>query len=267
MLDKEYQKTRLNLKEKLLALSALQDQLRNCQQCRLALTRNKALAGEGNADSRLLLIALAPGEKEDQEGRMFIGPSGPILDELLQAAALTRDKIYMTNLVKCRLPKNRRPKQDEIDACRPFLDQEIGIIAPAVLVPLGYYATRAILQTYQAPHPAARAEFRELYGQLRLVPHQKIYPLPHPSALLYNREFKPASLKMSEKLAVFARPCKWFPLCPMRRFYEQGKLNPFWVEYYCQGDWQSCIRYQMEERGEYHADTMLPDGSYLEMST
>jgi len=253
------------MQEKLLALDALRAQLLNCQQCRLSLTRTHVLAGEGNANSRLLLIALAPGKKEDQEGRMFIGPSGPILDELLQAAGLTRDDIYMTNLVKCRLPKNRRPKQDEITACRPFLDQEIAIITPAVLVPLGYYATLAILQTYQVPHPTARADFRSLPGKLILTAHQKIYVLPHPSALLYNLGFKPATLKIFEKLAVLSHACKWYPLCPMRRLYEQGKLDPFWVEYYCQGDWESCIRYQMEERGEYHTDTMLPDGSYLEI--
>ncbi|MBW1916599.1 MAG: uracil-DNA glycosylase [Deltaproteobacteria bacterium] len=236
----------------------------NCQRCQLALTRTKVLAGEGKVDSRLLLIAQAPGELEDREGRMFIGPSGPILDEFLKAAGLSRTEIYMTNLVKCHLPKNRRPKQEEIDACSPYLAQEIAIIMPAVLVPLGYFATRYILAKYNASRPAARSEFRNLYGKLILAVDQKIFPLPHPSALLYNRSFKPAILEMYKKLRVLSQPCKWYPLCPMRRFYEQGRLAPFWIEYYCQGDWESCVRYQMEEKGEYHSDTMLPDGSYLE---
>lgn len=198
---------------------------------------------------------------------MFIGPSGPILDELLQAAGLSRTEIYMTNLVKCHLPQNRRPKQDEIDACSPYLAQEIAIIGPALLVPLGFFATRCILAEYNAPRPAARAEFRNLYGQLILASDQKIFPLPHPSALLYNRSFKPAIMEMYKKLRVLSQPCKWYPLCPLRRFYEQGQLEPYWIAYYCQGDWEDCRRYQMEERGEYHPDTLLPDGTYLEKSS
>jgi DNA polymerase len=194
---------------------------------------------------------------------MFTGPTGPIIDELLQGAGLSRDEVYMTNLVKCHLPKNRRPKQDEIEACSPYLAREIAAVDPAVLVPLGFYATRHILDSAHAPRPSARADFRNLYGRLILNGSRKVYPLPHPSALLHDRSFKPFMVKAYAKLRVLSRPCHWFPLCPIRRFVEQGRLDRSWIEAYCHGDWESCVRYRMEERGQPHPDEMLPDGTFL----
>ncbi len=244
-------------------LKAIKAEVQACQRCRLAETRNNALPGEGHADTRLLLIAQAPGEKEDREGRMFVGPTGPIIDELLKEAVLNRDEVYMTNLVKCHLPKNRRPKQDEIDACSPYLDKEIAVIQPSVLVPLGFYATRHILDSTGVSRPSARADFKNLYGRLALAWDRKIYPLPHPSAMLHDRSFKPFMTKAYAKLRVLSRPCRWYPLCPMRRFFEQGRLDRSWIEAYCHGDWESCVRYRMEESGEPHSDFLLPDGSTL----
>jgi len=244
-------------------LRAIKIDVQACRRCRLAQTRTHALPGEGNVDARLLLIAQAPGEKEDHEGRMFVGPTGPIIDELLKRAGLSRDEVYMTNLVKCHLPKNRRPKQDEICACSPYLAREIAAVDPAVLVPLGFYATRHILDRAQAPRPSARADFRDLYGRLILTRAWKVYPLPHPSALLHDRSFKPFMTKAYAKLRVLSRPCRWYPLCPMRRFFEQGRLGQSWIEAYCHGDWESCVRYRMEESGRPHSDEMLPDGTFL----
>lgn len=241
----------------------IQAELLTCRRCRLAGTRTHAIPGEGRLDARLLLIAQAPGKQEDQEGRMFVGPSGPIIDELLQGAGLSRGDVYMTNLVKCHLPKNRRPRQDEIVACTPYLAREIAAVQPAVLVPLGFYATRHILDCFQASRPSARADFRNLYGRLTLAGDQKIYPLPHPSALLHDRSFKPFMVKAYQKLRVLSRPCRWDPLCPMRRFFQQGLLDRFWIEAYCHGDWENCVRFQMEESGQPHSDLMLPDGSLL----
>jgi DNA polymerase len=110
-----------------------------------------------------MLIAQAPGEHEDREDRMFIGPSGKILDELLTTVDIQRREIYMTNLIKCMLPKNRNPKSDEIASCSPYLDREIELIDPKILASLGYYATRYILEKYGVPLPP-KPEFREVYG-------------------------------------------------------------------------------------------------------
>ena len=243
------------------AISKVSGLIKCCKNCGLSQTRIHALGGEGNLDARVMLIAQAPGDREDREGRMFIGPSGKVLDELLNEAGVRRDEIYMTNLIKCKLPGNRRPKQAEIDACAPFLEQEIALVAPAVIVPLGYYATRFIFSRYSISAPEPRKEFSQLYGGLFLAQNKKVFPLPHPSSLLHNCSFKPETVEKYRKLKVLSRECKWFPACPMKGFYQTGQLDRHWIESYCKGDWERCVRYQMEERGEFHSDRMLPDGS------
>ena len=188
----------MDVKQK--AAHALNAAVKTCTTCHLHQSRIHALPGEGNLDARLFLIAQAPGLKEDREGRMFIGPSGKILDELLDAAGVRREELYMTNLIKCTLPKNRRPKQAEIDACGPFLEREIALVAPAVIVPLGYYASRYVLKRFGLSTPEARKGFSAFYGRLFLAGGTKIFPLPHPSALLYNQSFKPKTLGHYRKL-------------------------------------------------------------------
>ena len=119
-------------------IEVLNEQIRRCNKCRLVETRTNALCGEGNLHAQIMLIAQAPGKNEDREGRMFIGPSGKVLDELLKTIRIDRKEIYMTNLIKCMLPKNRKPKFDEIGACSRYLDREIELIDPDILAPLGY---------------------------------------------------------------------------------------------------------------------------------
>ncbi len=241
-------------------IAELNKRIKECEKCRLSETRKNAVCGEGNLNAKIMLIAQAPGEKEDEEGKMFVGPSGEVLDELLNKAGIKRQEIYMTNLIKCMLPKNRKPKQDEIKTCSYYLNEEIELISPKILVPLGYYATSYILQKYGIS-PPSKAEFPSICGKLFLAESKKILPLPHPATLLYNPEFKPDLVKSYRKLQVLLRDCKWYPVCPMRRFYEQGKLDKKWIELYCKGDWESCVRYQMEEEGKFHPDWMLPDGT------
>ena len=212
-------------------------------------------------ESKLFLVAQAPGEKEDRMDRMFIGPSGKVLDMLLEEAEIDRKQVYMTNLIKCTLPKNRKPKMDEIECCGYFLDREISIIHPEVIVPLGYYVTRYILTKYHTNPPSARVDFTKLYGELIFPEGQKIYPLPHPASLLYNPSFENETIEKYKKLQILLQDCKWFPSCPMKRFYEEGRLESKWIELYCKGDWKNCVRYEMEERVIYHPDWMLPDGS------
>ena len=241
-------------------INELNKRIKECKKCRLSETRMSAICGEGNLNAKIMLIAQAPGEKEDKEGKMFIGPSGKVLDELLSKAGIRRDEIYMTNLIKCMLPKYRKPKEDEIKACSYYLDEEIKLINPKILVPLGYYATCYIFQRYNLQLPS-KAEFSSVYGKLFLAKDKKILPLPHPANLLYNPDFKQDLIKSYRKLQVLSKDCKWYPVCPMKRFYEGGKLDKKWIELYCNGDWESCIRYQMEEGGKPHPDWMLPDGT------
>lgn len=246
---------------KRIALNKLNHEIKNCIKCRLSWTRRNVIIGEGNLNARLMLVALSPGENEDREGRMFIGPSGQILDELLQSANIKRDSIYMTNLIKCMLPKNRRPKQDEIEVCSYFLKQEINILSPEVIVTLGFYAARFVLTKYSAETPLARVDYHAVYGKLFFSNNQKIFPLPHPASLIYNPSFKQETINKYRKLQVLSQECKWYSLCQIRWYLEEGQLEREWIELYCKGDWEDCVRYQKEESGIYHPDWMLPDGS------
>lgn len=242
-------------------LNKLNEQIQTCQQCKLAATRKHALPGEGSKNARLFLIAQAPGEVEDAKGRMFIGPSGEVLDSLLKKAKINREQIYMTNLIKCHLPKNRKPKSEEIQACHPYLDQEIDIIDPEFLIPLGHYATRYLLKKYHQKIPS-KHEFYKSYGTLLYVKSQKIYPVQHPAAQLHDESIQQILENNYQKLSVFTQQCKWYQVCPMKYYYEQNLIDKKWVALYCRGDWRSCVRFKMEEQNKPHKDYMLPDGSF-----
>jgi DNA polymerase len=238
----------------------LNKEIKECKKCRLSETRVHALCGEGNLNAKLMLIAQAPGKNEDKNGVMFIGPSGEVLDELLRISKVNRENFYITNLVKCMLPRYRKPKQDEIDTCSDYLDQEIELIDPKILVPMGYYSTKYIFKKYNLPIPC-KQEFYTVYGKLFLADIKKILPLQHPAAILHKPELKEVLIKNYHKLKILSKECKWYPTCPMKRYYKKGYLDRKWVELYCKGDWESCTRYQMEENRKPHADWILPDGT------
>ena len=182
-------------------IKALNEQIKKCNNCRLAETRTNALCGEGNLHAQIMLIAQAPGKNEDREGRMFIGPSGKVLDELLKTIHIDRKEIYMTNLIKCMLPKNRKPKSDEIAACSPYIDREIELIDPGILAPLGYYATRFLFEKYRIP-VAPKPEFREVYGNVLESGGKKIIPLQHPAAVLHDISIKNVMVANYRKMQV-----------------------------------------------------------------
>lgn len=172
----------------------------SCTRCPLHLTRTRAICGEGNRKAGILIVAQAPGIVEDREGRMFAGPSGKIFDELLAEAGLAHKDVYLTNLVKCYLPKNRRPRRDEIHACSRHLKQEISLLNPRLIVPLGFYAARYLLQLLDSDIPQGRAAFKEMYGELFLAAGYRIFPLPHPSCLLHNASHKPGVAEKYRRL-------------------------------------------------------------------
>ncbi len=178
------------------------EELQNCQRCELYRTRENVLCGEGNVSSDLLFIAQAPGEKEDKEGRMFIGPAGKIFRKLLKQVKIDISRIYMTNLIKCNLPQNRRPKQREIKACSFFLDQEIIEVDPKILIPLGYYATKYLFQKYDLSD-FSKTEFHDMIGKSFPVDNKKIFVLSHPAALLYNEDFQEKAFLHYQKIAKF----------------------------------------------------------------
>ena len=241
-------------------IDSLNEEIKSCRKCRLSETRINALPGEGNLNAKIMLIAQAPGAEEDRSGKMFTGPSGKVLDELFRINRIDRNSLYMTNLVKCFLPKYRKPKQDEINVCSPYLDEEIEIINPEVLVTLGYYAYSYLMDKFHLPKPD-KNDLSSINGRLILAGNYKILPLKHPVSLLYNKDTKNEMVKSYSVIKVLENTCKWYQVCPVKYFTDRGLIDEKWVKLYCKGNWESCIRYQMEESGKYHPDWMLPDGT------
>jgi uracil-DNA glycosylase family 4 len=119
-----------------------------CTRCGLAVGRTHVVFGEGDPHAGLMVVGEGPGREEDLQGRPFVGRSGQLLDKLLlEEAGLARAEVYIANVVKCRPPDNRDPQPDEIAACRPYLDQQVALIAPAVVLTLGNFASRTLLAT------------------------------------------------------------------------------------------------------------------------
>ena len=148
-----------------------------CPKCELARTRTHAVPGDGNPHARVMLIGEGPGWHEDQQGKPFVGNAGKFLNELLAKAGLKREEVFITNVVKCRPPGNRDPLPEEIAACSPYLARQIELVAPRVIVTLGNFATKHLLQTKEG--------ITKLRG--RTHPHPSgatVVPTYHPAAVL-----------------------------------------------------------------------------------
>ena len=190
--------------EKQEALEILNYQIRSCESCSLSSTRKHALTGEGNIDARIMFVALSPGVKEDLHNQMFIGPSGQVFNKLLIAAGIERELVFMTNLIKCMLPNNRKPKMSEIRLCSQFLDEEISLIQPEVIVPLGYYSAQKIFQKYHVDFFESQGNnTKVVFGKFFIFESQKIYPLFHPASLLYNPSYEAGTIEKYKKLKPF----------------------------------------------------------------
>ena len=163
-------------------LDALSAHIGDCQRCDLALTRTQPVFGFGDPHARLMFIGEAPGKNEDLKGEPFVGAAGKLLDELLASVGLDRHDVYIANVLKCRPPANRNPKPDEIATCTPFLAEQVALIAPAVVVTLGNFATRYILGTDEA--------ITQLRGNLYHVDGRQVMPIFHPAAALYSPDKK-----------------------------------------------------------------------------
>jgi uracil-DNA glycosylase family 4 len=148
-----------------------------CVRCGLAETRTQVVFGVGDPHADLLFVGEGPGADEDRLGEPFVGRSGKLLDQLVQEEmGLTRDHFYIANVVKCRPPDNRDPRPDEIEACRPWLEQQLALIAPRVVVTVGNFATRTLLQT--------RDGITKVRGRSYPFGAAVLIPTFHPAAIL-----------------------------------------------------------------------------------
>ena len=121
-------------KDKTTELETLKEKVLKCEKCRLAETRNNVVFGEGNPRTNLMFIGEAPGEQEDLQGRPFVGRAGQLLTRFLNLFEIERERVYITNIIKCRPPGNRNPQPDEIKACYPYLEKQIELIEPRVIL-------------------------------------------------------------------------------------------------------------------------------------
>jgi len=167
-------------------LEELARRIKACTRCSLYRNRRNAVPGEGNPDANVMFIGEAPGFNEDVQGRPFVGAAGKLLTGLIESIGLTRGDVYITNIVKCRPPGNRDPLKEEVEACKPYLIEQLGIIEPSIIVSLGRHSTRLFFQF-------ANLEFKSIMrvrGSPRVLVingvEYTLLPTLHPAAALYN---------------------------------------------------------------------------------
>lgn len=172
-------------------LKTIEAEVKACRKCALWKTRKNPVAGEGSPHAAVMFIGEAPGYWEDVRGRPFVGAAGKLLDEMLLRIGLSRGEVYIGNILKCRPPENRDPLPVEVEACTPFLDRQIQVIEPRLIVTLGRHSTSYIL---------SKAGFKDVEGITRL--RGKVYkadvlglrvsliPTYHPAAALYNAKYR-----------------------------------------------------------------------------
>lgn len=180
-----------------MSLIELAEQMRGCQACSLAKTRRHVVVGSGESRARIMILGEAPGAREDESGLPFVGRSGQLLDRLLMELGLARSAVYVTNIVKCRPPGNRDPQGEEIAACAGFLEQQIALVDPAVIVTLGNFASRRLLSTTDG--------ITRLRGRFYPWADRKVVPTFHPAAALRGgagvTDAMRADLEMAKQLS------------------------------------------------------------------
>lgn len=160
--------------------------INSCQKCQLGNSRKNFVFGVGDKNADLLLVGEAPGEKEDLEGIPFVGRAGKLLDKILSAISLSRDKgVYICNVLKCRPPDNRDPLLSEIEQCEPYLKEQINLIKPKLIVALGRVAAKTLLKNDLALKDMRSIKY-DYYGTPLIATY-------HPAALLRNQNLKPAA--------------------------------------------------------------------------
>ncbi len=165
-------------------LEAIAAEVRQCRRCELLSQRTNAVPGEGNPRTRIMFVGEAPGADEDAQGRPFVGRAGQLLEKIIEACGLKRQDVFIGNILKCRPPENREPRPEEIIHCLPFLQRQIEVLNPEIIVALGAHAARTLLNTNQAIGQL-RGEFHEYCSGIGRPP-TKLMATYHPAYLLRN---------------------------------------------------------------------------------
>ena len=170
--------------DRMRALETLDAKASTCQLCGLCQTRKQVVFSRGAARNRVMFIGEAPGADEDRLGEPFVGRAGKLLDQILDAAGFQRDEVYVANILKCRPPNNRDPKPEEIEACTPYLEEQIDLVAPRIICALGKFAAQFLTDNPNVPVGKLRGRVLQYKKRIKVVPTY------HPAALLRNPNFK-----------------------------------------------------------------------------
>lgn len=182
------------------ALNTLREEIGECGSCRLSKGRTNIVFGEGNPEARLMFIGEAPGREEDLQARPFVGDAGMLLTRLIEKMGFKREDVYITNIVKCRPPMNRDPEDDEIKGCRGFIERQIEIINPEVIMSLGRISAKTLMDDARLKLTAVRGNFFNYKG----IP---LMPTFHPAYLLRNPKDKWLTWSDAEKVMEKLRVC------------------------------------------------------------
>jgi uracil-DNA glycosylase family 4 len=163
-------------------LPALERFLAGCPRCKLSGSRTNIVFGQGNPKAELMFVGEAPGREEDEQALAFVGRAGQLLTRIIEAMGRRREDVWICNVLKCRPPNNRNPEPDEVAACRPFLEEQIRLISPRVIVTLGTFAAQALLETDES--------IGRLRGRWRAAHGARVMPTFHPAFLLRSPERK-----------------------------------------------------------------------------
>ena len=175
------------------SLDELREEARHCTRCPLHQTRTQVVFDGGNPDAKIFIIGEAPGYDEDKSGKVFVGKSGQLLDKIFAACNFTREKhLYISNILKCRPPGNRTPASEEMAACLPYLEQQINLVDPAIIITLGATALKALL--------GENMRITRERGSWKLYHSRLLMPTYHPSALLRNPNLKIDALEDFKKV-------------------------------------------------------------------
>lgn len=183
-------------KQKESAFKSLREEIGDCQRCKLSANRKNIVFGEGSPQAELMFVGEGPGRDEDLQGRPFVGDAGKLLTSLIEKMGFKREDVYIANIVKCRPPMNRDPEEDEIKACKPFVEEQIRIINPKVIISLGRISAQSLLNT--------KIQISKLRGRFYDYMNIPVMPTFHPAYLLRNPKDKwltwEDALKVLEKL-------------------------------------------------------------------
>ncbi len=171
-------------------MNEVRQRVYSCQSCDLYKTRTHPVVGEGSSDAMIMFIGEAPGFHEDKKGQPFVGKAGKILDELLASVDLNRSDVFIANILKCRPPKNRNPQKNEILACSEYLDRQIEIVQPNILVPLGNFACSYVFEKFGISFDKISRVHGKIFQRNTLLGALFIIPMYHPAVATYNPQKK-----------------------------------------------------------------------------